>query len=42
MAVLGFYDGEDDEAVYIIAGNVKNAVSRARIPKNRLLGYRGF
>lgn len=42
LSTVGFYDGEDDKVIYIIAGNVGNAVSRIGIPKERLLGYRNF
>lgn len=41
-ATTGFYDGEDDDNIYIIAGNFHNAVSRVGVPKERLLGYRQF
>jgi hypothetical protein len=42
QSIVGFYDGEDDKLIYIIAGNINDAVSRTGIPKERLLGYRSL
>jgi uncharacterized protein (TIGR02594 family) len=42
LSTVGFYDGEDDKVIYIIAGNIQDAVSRSGIPKEKLLGYRRF
>ncbi|WAC59223.1 TIGR02594 family protein [Brevundimonas sp. SL130] len=37
---VAFYVGQDDEAYHVLGGNQSNAVSVARIAKNRLLGFR--
>lgn len=37
---VGFYVGEDDEAVHVLGGNQSDKVSVARVAKNRLVGYR--
>ena len=37
---VGFYDGEDDEAYYILGGNQSNAVTITRIAKSRLSAMR--
>ena len=41
-SVMGFFDGEDDKGIYIIAGNVKNSVARVQVPRDRLIGFRTF
>lgn len=42
QGIVGFYDGEDDKVIYIISGNIDNAVSRIGISRKQLLGYRNF
>lgn len=37
---VGFYVGEDSEALHVLGGNQSNAVNVTRISKNRLLGIR--
>lgn len=37
---VGFYLGEDAEAVRVRGGNQGNAVTETRVPKSRLVGYR--
>lgn len=37
---VGFYVGEDEQAVHVLGGNQGNKVSIKRVHKTRLLGYR--
>lgn len=37
---VGFYAGEDDEALHVLGGNQGNSVSITRIKRDRLLGAR--
>ena len=41
-SVVGFYDGEDKDGIYIIAGNINDSVKRHKLPHDRLIGYRGL
>jgi len=38
--VVGFYDGEDDERIYIIGGNIQNAVKKGAYKKEWLVAYK--
>lgn len=37
---VGFYAGEDGDAVHVLGGNQSDAVTVARLSKSRLVGYR--
>lgn len=37
---VGFYAGEDSEAIHVLGGNQSDAVTITRVSKSRLLGYR--
>jgi uncharacterized protein (TIGR02594 family) len=40
LSTVGFYLGEEDGMMLLLSGNVGNKVDIARIPKERLLGFR--
>ena len=37
---VAFFEKWDDEFIYVIGGNQSNAVTRAKYPRSRLLGFR--
>ena len=39
---VGFYVGEEEDKIVLIAGNVQNSVRIHRIGRSRVLGYRGY